>query len=192
MKNYQDSDMKKIQDIPYQQVYSNGEDYVLRTFSDEMNGGYGWHEFPLRKEDYEVYKNGVRDAGELTFKAVYGVWPPTKEEQDRVKKERAEKRPIVLISNPKNQRLFSQNELEKLIPLAEQQWIDWKGQLPDNYISPLKQSVRCERNIIQQISRIDHLFRWYTLRIGAMAEHDLQEFRQIGVNIEQTDAEASQ
>ena len=27
---------------------------------------------------------------------------------------------------------------------------------------------------------------------GAMAEHDLQEFRQIGVNIEQTDAEASQ
>ena len=138
MKNYQDLDMKKIQDIPYQQVYSNGEDYVLRTFSDEMNGGYGWHEFPLRKEDYEVYKNGARDAGELTFKAVYGVWPAPKEEQDRVKKERAEKRPIVLISNPKNQRLFSQNELEKLIPLAEKAWIDWKGELPDNYISPLK------------------------------------------------------
>jgi len=30
------------------------------------------------------------------------------------------------------------NELERLIPLAEQKWIDWRGKLPDDYVSPLK------------------------------------------------------
>ena len=44
----------------------------------------------------------------------------------------------MLISNPKNQLLFTQEELEELIPIAEQQWIDWKGKLPDDYVSPLK------------------------------------------------------
>jgi len=29
-------------------------------------------------------------------------------------------------------------ELEKLIPIAEQMWIDWRGKLPDDYVSPLK------------------------------------------------------
>ena len=124
MKNYQDSDMKKIQDIPYQQVYSNGEDYVLRTFSDEMNGGYGWHEFHLRKEDYEVYKNGARDAGELTFKAVYGVWPPTKEEKHQsdlefLKNELQLVHDVSLTNNPK---LFE--EFPELKSVYEQWLLD--------------------------------------------------------------------
>ena len=34
--------------------------------------------------------------------------------------------------------LFTQEELETLIPLAEQKWIDWRGKLPDDYVSPLK------------------------------------------------------
>ena len=29
-------------------------------------------------------------------------------------------------------------ELERLIPIAEQMWIDWRGKLPDDYVSPLK------------------------------------------------------
>ena len=29
-------------------------------------------------------------------------------------------------------------EEEKLIPIAEQMWIDWRGKLPDDYVSPLK------------------------------------------------------
>ena len=33
---------------------------------------------------------------------------------------------------------FTQEELERLIPLAEQMWIDWRGKLPDDYVSPLK------------------------------------------------------
>ena len=36
------------------------------------------------------------------------------------------------------QELFTQEELERLIPLAEQKWIDWRGKLPDDYVSPLR------------------------------------------------------
>ena len=34
--------------------------------------------------------------------------------------------------------LFSKKELEILIPQAEQQWIESRGKLPDDYVSPLK------------------------------------------------------
>ena len=44
----------------------------------------------------------------------------------------------MLISNRKNQLLFSNKELEILIPKAEQQWIESMGKLPDDYVSPLK------------------------------------------------------
>ena len=39
---------------------------------------------------------------------------------------------------PETRELFTQEELERLIPLAEQKWIDWRGKLPDDYVSPLK------------------------------------------------------
>lgn len=29
-------------------------------------------------------------------------------------------------------------ELEELIPIAEEQWIESEGKLPDDYVSPLK------------------------------------------------------
>ena len=117
-------------------VYSDGIHYELEW----MSWGHDIREFrkKIEQSDFEAYRNGERLGADLIFKAQNGVWPAPKEEQDRVKKERAEKRPIVLISNPKNQRLFSQNELEKLIPLAEKAWIDWKGKLPDSYTSPIK------------------------------------------------------
>ena len=43
-----------------------------------------------------------------------------------------------LIASPKSWELFTQEELETLIPLAEKKWIDWRGKLPDDYVSPLK------------------------------------------------------
>ena len=33
---------------------------------------------------------------------------------------------------------FSKEELEELIPIAEKQWIESEGELPDDYVSPLK------------------------------------------------------
>ncbi|WP_317629562.1 hypothetical protein [Streptococcus sp. CSL10205-OR2] len=38
--------------------------------------------------------------------------------------------------------LFTEEELEKLIPIAEKQWIDWKGKLPERYVSPLKNKTK--------------------------------------------------
>ena len=33
---------------------------------------------------------------------------------------------------------LSKEELEELIPIAEKQWIESEGELPDDYVSPLK------------------------------------------------------
>ncbi|MEG1487796.1 hypothetical protein [Lactococcus sp.] len=114
-------------------VLSDGINYELKWDDSRLTT----HIKEINKEDYSAYLSGERTGEELMHKASYGVWPAIQEAQDKVKKERAEKRPIVLISNPKNQKLFSQEELEKLIPLAEKAWIDWKGKLPDNYVSPI-------------------------------------------------------
>jgi len=35
-------------------------------------------------------------------------------------------------------KLFSKEELEELIPIAEKLWIESEGELPDYYVSPLK------------------------------------------------------
>ncbi|QTZ29043.1 hypothetical protein GDAKBCAL_00523 [Streptococcus equi subsp. zooepidemicus] len=94
--------------------------------------------FELSAADFEEYLKGLRTADEILFKAQNDCWPPTEEEKNRIMREIAKDRPMVLISNPKNQMLFTQEELRKLIPIAEQKWIDWKGKLPDDYVSPLK------------------------------------------------------
>ncbi|HFR5304601.1 TPA: hypothetical protein ACHW1C_002061, partial [Streptococcus equi subsp. zooepidemicus] len=60
------------------------------------------------------------------------------EETRNVQKELLIKHPISLIDVPKSRAYFTQEELKELIPIAEQKWINWKGKLPDDYISPLK------------------------------------------------------
>lgn len=68
----------------------------------------------------------------------YNSWPPTEEEIKKIKRERAIERPIVLVANPKNQLLFTKEELKELIPIAEKVWIESEGRLPWNYVSPLE------------------------------------------------------
>ena len=82
--------------------------------------------------------SGERTLSEVSWKIKHGSWPPSEEEKNEIRKDRARKKPIVLISNRKNQLLFSKKELEILIPKAEQQWIESMGNLPDDYVSPLK------------------------------------------------------
>ena len=43
-----------------------------------------------------------------------------------------------LIDLPETRELFTQEELERLIPIAEKQWTESEGKLPDDYVSPLK------------------------------------------------------
>ena len=94
--------------------------------------------FEIEKSDFDEYLSGKRTAREVDFKAENDRWPPTEEQKKASEKKFVVKGLTPLIANPKSRELFSQEELEKLIPLAEQKWIDWKGKLPDDYVSPLK------------------------------------------------------
>ena len=94
--------------------------------------------YELPQELFTLLESGERTLLEISCKVKHDYWPPTEEEKNEIRKDRARKKPIVLISNRKNQLLFSNKELEKLIPKAEQQWIESMGKLPDDYVSPLK------------------------------------------------------
>ena len=94
--------------------------------------------YELPNELFALLDSGERTLNEVSWKIKHGSWPPSEEEKNEIRKDRARKKPIVLISNRKNQLLFSKKELEILIPKAEQQWIESMGNLPDDYVSPLK------------------------------------------------------
>ena len=81
--------------------------------------------YELPQELFILLESGKRTLLEISCKVKHDYWPPRK-------------KPIVLISNRKNQLLFSDKELEMLIPQAEQQWIESMGKLPDDYVSLLK------------------------------------------------------
>ena len=94
--------------------------------------------YELPNELFTLLESGERTIRELSYRVKNNYWPPTEEEKNEIIKNRAREKPIVLISNRKNQLLFSKKELEILIPQAEQQWIESMGKLPDDYVSPLK------------------------------------------------------
>ena len=94
--------------------------------------------YELPNELFALLESGERTELEVLSKLQTDRWPPSEEEKNEIRKDRARKKPIVLISNRKNQLLFSNKELEILIPKAEQQWIESMGKLPDDYVSPVK------------------------------------------------------
>ena len=94
--------------------------------------------YELPNELFILLESGERSLREVSWKIKHDSWPPSEEEKNEIRKDRARKKPIVLISNRKNKLLFSNKELEILIPKAEQQWIESMGKLPDDYVSPLK------------------------------------------------------
>ena len=94
--------------------------------------------FEINPSDFNEYLLGKRTAREIDFKAQNDRWPPTEEDIKKIKRERAIERPIVLVANPKNQLLFTKEELKELIPIAEKAWIESEGKLPKGYVSPLE------------------------------------------------------
>ena len=114
-------------------VLSDGINYELKWDDSRLTT----HIKGIKKEDYETYLSGERTGSELMHKASYNVWPVSKEVQDAADKKFVKDTPTALISDPSSRELFSQDELQELIPIAEKQWIDWKGKLPDNYVSPI-------------------------------------------------------
>ena len=94
--------------------------------------------YKLPNELFALLDSGERTLSEVSWKIKHDSWPPTEEEKKASEKQFVLKGLTPLIANPKSWELFTQEELETLIPLAEQKWIDWRGKLPDDYVSPLK------------------------------------------------------
>ena len=93
--------------------------------------------YELPNELFALLESGERTQLEILSKLQKDCWPPT-EEKKASEKRFIEESPTSLIDLPETRDLFTKEELEKLIPIAEQMWIDWRGKLPDDYVSPLK------------------------------------------------------
>ena len=94
--------------------------------------------YELPNELFALLESGERTQLEILSKLQTDCWPPTEEEKKASEKQFVLKGLTPLIANPKSWELFTQEELERLIPLAENKWIDWRGKLPDDYVPPLK------------------------------------------------------
>lgn len=94
--------------------------------------------YELPNELFALLESGERTQLEILSKLQNDCWPPTEEEKKASEKRFIEESPTSLIDLPETRDLFTKEELEKLIPIAEQMWINWRGKLPDDYVSPLK------------------------------------------------------
>ena len=94
--------------------------------------------YELPQELFALLESGEKTLREVSWKIQNDRWPPTEEEKRASEKRFIEESPTSLIDIPETRELFTQEELKRLIPIAEQMWIDWRGKLPDDYVSPLK------------------------------------------------------
>ena len=94
--------------------------------------------YELPYELFTLLESGERTLLEVSWKIKHDFWPPTEEEKKASEKRFIEESPTSLIDLPETRDLFTKEELEKLIPIAEQMWIDWRGKLPKEYVSPLE------------------------------------------------------
>ncbi|MTR63050.1 hypothetical protein [Streptococcus parasanguinis] len=117
-------------------IWKNEDKYFL--VSEEGTVASWLAVYDLPQELFSLLDSGERSLLEVSWKIKHDSWPPTEEEKKASEKQFVLKGLTPLIANPKSWELFTQEELETLIPLAEQKWIDWRGKLPYDYVSPLK------------------------------------------------------
>ena len=94
--------------------------------------------YELPNELFALLESGERTQLEILSKLQTDCWPPTEEEKLISQRNFIRKYPTSLIDFPENRKLFSKEELEELIPIAEKIRIESKGKLPWNYVSPLE------------------------------------------------------
>ena len=117
-------------------IWKNEDKYYLVSEEGTVASWLVVYELP--QELFSLLDRGERSLLEISWKIKTDRWPPTEEEKKASEKQLILKGLTPLIANPKSWELFTQEELKTLIPLAEQKWIDWRGKLPDDYLSPLK------------------------------------------------------
>ena len=94
--------------------------------------------YELPDELFSLLESRKKTLREVSYRVKNDCWPPTEEERKESRRKFISKYPASLIDVPKNRKLLSKEELEELIPIAEKQWIESEGKLPDDYVSPLK------------------------------------------------------
>lgn len=117
-------------------IWKNEDKYYLVLEEGTVASWLAVYELP--NELFALLDSGERTPLAVSWKIRNDCWPPTEEEKKSSEKQFVLKGLTPLIASPKSWELFTQEELETLIPLAEQKWIDWRGKLPDDYVSPLK------------------------------------------------------
>ena len=117
-------------------IWENEDKYYLVSEEGTVASWLVVYELP--NELFALLESGERSLLEISWKIKHDRWPPTEEEKKASEKQFVLKGLTPLIASPKSWELFTQEELERLIPLAEQKWIDWRGKLPDDYVSPLR------------------------------------------------------
>ena len=117
-------------------IWKNEDKYYLVLEEGTVASWLAVYELP--NELFALLDSGERTPLEVSWKIRNDCWPPTEEEKKSSEKQFVLKGLTPLIASHKSWELFTQEELETLIPLAEQKWIDWRGKLPDDYVSPLK------------------------------------------------------
>ena len=117
-------------------IWKNEDKYYLVSEEGTVASWLVVYELP--NELFALLDSGERTLSKISCKIETDRWPPTEEERRESRRKFISKHPASLIDVPKNRKLFSKEELEELIPIAEKQWIESEGKLPDDYVSPLK------------------------------------------------------
>ena len=118
------------------EVWKHNNQYYIVNIEGGMMDNRVVYELP--DELFALLESGERTLREVSYRVKHDCWPPTEEERKESRKKFISKYPASLIDVPENRKLFSREELERLIPLAEKVWIESKGKLPWNYVSPLE------------------------------------------------------
>ncbi|MBN2942331.1 MAG: hypothetical protein JTJ18_09885 [Streptococcus sp.] len=120
----------------WKSIWKNEDKYYLVLEEGTVASWLAVYDLP--QELFSLLDSGERSLLEISWKIKHDSWPPTEEEKRASEKRFIEESPTSLIDIPETRELFTQEELKRLIPIAEQMWIDWRGKLPDDYVSPLK------------------------------------------------------
>ena len=106
-------------------IWKNEDKYYLVSEEGTVASWLVVYELP--NELFALLDSGERSLLEIFYKIETDRWPPTEEEKKASEKRFIEESPTSLIDLPETRELFTHEELERLIPIAEKQWIESEG-----------------------------------------------------------------
>ena len=106
-------------------IWKNKDKYYLVSEEGTVASWLVVYELP--QELFALLESGERTLREVSWKVQNDRWPPTEEEKKASEKQFVLKGLTPLIASPKSWELFTQEELETLIPLAEKNGLTGEG-----------------------------------------------------------------